>query len=198
MERFTILANSRYTQGIHAMQIRAENREGVLQFIDGMEINPFAIFRETDVELLTYLYYRVADKDVYKWMKGIFFHAAMDKPSYWWLVDDDSELEDDNLLSNVRKVVMIDQKHKRETFRTVYPEYLHEAEMNSDDYIGLFDEIEQATPEETQIHDRDYLGDLDEDDDKLVDAQGFITIHVCDIDDNENCYTFRVPMERVD
>lgn len=193
MERFTLLVNSRYADGIHAMQIMAESREGVLQYIDGMEINPFAIFRESDVELLTYLYYRVCNTEVYKWMKGIIYHAALDKPSYWIIVDDDSELEDDNLLSNVRKVVMVDQKHRQETFRTVYPEYLHEMGMDDLNPVGLFDEIEQATPEEAQVHERDYLGDLDEDDATLTDEHGYMTVHVCDCD-GDNVFTFRVPV----
>ena len=117
-------------------------------------------------------------------MRGIIYHAAIDKPSYWSLVDDDSELEDDNLLNTVRKVVMEEQTRRKYVDEPVYPEFLHEVEMN---------EIEQATPEETQVHERDYLGDLDEDEDTLADEHGYMIIHVCD-SDGDNMFTFRVPV----
>lgn len=166
MERFTILVSSRYEKGAHAVQIMAEDNVGILRYLDGMEMTLHAVFHEADVELLTYLYYRVNNTDVFEWMKGIFRRACVNKYSFWQLVDDDSEFEYDNLLNNVRKVVMEDQKRRRTEYKSVYPEYLHEVKMDELTNKGSYEDIEPATPEEWRIHD-DGLGDLEEDEDKV-------------------------------
>ena len=193
MERFTLLVTSRHLQEVHAVQIMAENKGGALQFLDGMEITPHAIFRAPDVELLTHLYYRVSETDVFEWMKGIFFHACIDKYSYWLLVDDDSEFEYDNLLNNVRKVVMEDQKRRRTEYKSVYPEYLHEVKMDELTNKGSYEDIEPATPEEWRIH-NDGLGDLEEDENTLTDENGYMTIDVCD-SEGDQVVRYRVPVD---
>lgn len=188
MERFTILVTSRYEQGVHAAQIMAEDNEDILRYLDGMEMTLHAVFREVDVELLTHLYYRVSETGVFEWMKGIFRHACVDKYSFWLLVDDDSEFEYDNLLNNVRRVVMEDQKHRQAVYKSVYPEFLHELRMDELTRKGSFEDIEPATPEEWRMH------DPEEEENTLTDENGYMTIDVCD-SDSDKVERYRVPVE---
>lgn len=102
------------------------------------EWDPLAVFMQTEIDMLTYIYYKVSKKDACTWMRYIFKNACINNEGFYGLVSDKTDNPDEHFLNVVALIVHIDQSNKDQfpaSRGEVYPEYIIEREITKADII---------------------------------------------------------------
>lgn len=92
-----------------------------------------AVFDETEIEMMTHIYYKAYESKACTWMKHLIRQACAHSIAYHELTDNTTSNEDEHLLNVVKEIVHYHQFNKRrnpETVHEVYPEYILETEMD--------------------------------------------------------------------
>ena len=108
-------------------RLKAEN--DLLIFDDEI----MAVFEETEIEMMTHIYYKAYEGKACAWLKHLIKMACVNSVTYLQLTDDTTSNEDEHLLNVVKEIVHYHQFNKRrnpETVHEVYPEYIIETEMD--------------------------------------------------------------------
>ena len=102
------------------------------------EWEPLAVFMQTEIDMLTYIYYKVSKKDACTWMRYLFKNACIDNEGFYGLTSDKTDNLDEHFLNVVALIVHIDQSTKEQfpaSRGEVYPEYIIEREIDTADII---------------------------------------------------------------
>lgn len=102
------------------------------------EWEPLAVFMQTEIDMLTYIYYKVSKKEACTWMRYIFKNACINNEGFYGLTSDKTDNPDEHFLNVVALIVHIDQSTKEQfpaSRGEVYPEYIIEREIAMADII---------------------------------------------------------------
>ena len=102
------------------------------------EWEPVAVFLQTEIDMLAYIYYKVAKKDACTWMRYLFKNACINNEGFYGLTSDKTDNPDEHFLNVVALLVHIDQSTKEQfpaSRGDVYPEYIIEREVAQGDNI---------------------------------------------------------------
>lgn len=102
------------------------------------EWEALAVFMQAEIDMLTYIYYKVSKKEACAWMRYIFKNACINNEGFYGLTSDKTDNPDEHFLNVVALIVHIDQSMKEQfpaSREDVYPEYIIEREIAKADII---------------------------------------------------------------
>lgn len=92
-----------------------------------------AVFDETEIEMMTHIYYKAYEGKACAWLKHLIRLASVNSIAFHELTDDSTSNEDEHVLNVVKEIIHYHQFNKRrnpETLHEVYPEYIIETELD--------------------------------------------------------------------
>lgn len=76
-----------------------------------LDLSPLAVFEQREIDMLTFVYYRIPGIEACEWLRYIIENASRDCDMYWALTRDRSCRKDEHLINVVSYLVEYAEKH---------------------------------------------------------------------------------------